>query len=72
MGILPRALRNKKFLLAAMNYFMKWVGAKPLAQIREMYVIKLIRINILSKFGIPRAFVSDNGTQFVEKKLKTC
>ena len=24
----------------------------------------------MSRFGIPRAFISDNGTQFIGKKLK--
>ena len=71
-GVLPRALGNKKFLLVVTNYFTKWVEAEPVAQIREMDIIKFIRINILSRFGIPRAFVSDNGTQFVKKKLKIC
>ena len=35
-----------------------------------MDVIRFIQRNILSRFGIPRAFVSDNGTQFVSKKVK--
>ncbi|XP_057506540.1 uncharacterized protein LOC130789741 [Actinidia eriantha] len=62
VGVLPRAPGNKRFLLAATDYFTKWVEAKPVAQIREVDVIKFIRRNILSIFGIPRAFVSDNGT----------
>ena len=61
MGVLPRAPKNKRFLLAATNYFIKWVEAEPLAQIREMDMIRFIRRKILSKFGILRAFISDNG-----------
>ena len=38
-----------------MDYFTKWVEAKPLAQIREADVIRFIYKNILSKFSIPRA-----------------
>ena len=34
MGVLPRAPDNKRFLLAATDYFTKWVEAEPLAQIR--------------------------------------
>ncbi|GFS42838.1 hypothetical protein Acr_00g0081980 [Actinidia rufa] len=70
VGVLPRAPDNKRFLLAATDYFTKWVEAEPLAQIRETNVIRFIRRNILSRFGIPRAFVSDNGTQFVGSKVK--
>ena len=33
-------------------------------------MIKFIRKNILSQFGIPRAFVSNNRTQLVDQKVK--
>ena len=70
VGILPRAPGNKRFLLAATDYFTKWVEAELQAQIREVDVIKFIRRNILSRFGIPQAFVSDNGTQFIRSKFR--
>ena len=41
---------------------MKWVEAELLAQIRETDVIRFIKRNIFSYFGILRAFISDNGT----------
>ncbi|GFZ15662.1 hypothetical protein Acr_25g0000710 [Actinidia rufa] len=69
VGVIPRAPGNKRFLLA--DYFTKWVEAEPLAQIRETDVIRFIRSNILSRFGIPRAFVSDNGTQFIGSKVRS-
>ena len=62
VGVLPRAPGNKRFLLAAIDYFTKWVEAEPLAQIMEINVIRFIQRNILSMFGIPRAFILDNDT----------
>ncbi|GFY85504.1 hypothetical protein Acr_04g0002420 [Actinidia rufa] len=41
--VLPRAPGNKRFLLAATDYFTKWVEAELLAQIRETDVIRFIR-----------------------------
>ncbi|XP_057465711.1 uncharacterized protein LOC130755326 [Actinidia eriantha] len=70
VGVLPRAPGNKRFLIAATDYFTKWVEVEPLAQIRETDVVRFIRGNILSRFGIPRAFASDNGTQFVGSKVR--
>ncbi|XP_057463838.1 uncharacterized protein LOC130753679 [Actinidia eriantha] len=40
VGVLPRAPGNKRFLIAATDYFTKWVEAEPLAQIRETDVDK--------------------------------
>ena len=48
LGVLPQALGNKKIMLAAMDYFTKWVEVEPLAQIREVDIIKFIYRNILS------------------------
>ncbi|GFS46105.1 hypothetical protein Acr_00g0100220 [Actinidia rufa] len=66
VGVLPRASKNKFFLVAT-NYFTKWVETELQAQIREVDVIKFIRNHILSRFGISKAFGSDNGTKFMEK-----
>ena len=68
--VLPRAPGNKRFLLIATDCFTKWLEAESPAQIREMDMIIFIKKNILSRFGIPRAFISDNGTQFNGKKVK--
>ena len=46
------------------------IETEQLAQIREMDVIRFIGRNILSRFGILKAFIFDNGTQFVGKKVK--
>ena len=70
MGVLSRAPGNKKFLLAAINYFTKWVEAEPLTQIKKANVIKFIDKIILSRFGIPRVFVLENGMQVLDQKVK--
>ena len=70
VGVLPRALRNKKFLIATIDYFSKWIKVESLAQIREVGVKQFIHNNILSQFSIFRDLVSDNGTQFVVQKAK--
>ena len=69
VGILLRALGNKRFLITTIDYFTKWVEVEPLAQIREVNMKKFIHNNILSWLGISRALVSDNRTQFVGKRL---
>ena len=48
----------------ATDYFTKWVEAEPLARITDSESRKFVWKNIITRFGIPRCFVSDNGTQF--------
>ncbi|XP_028094673.1 uncharacterized protein LOC114294718 [Camellia sinensis] len=61
---------NRKFFIATTDYFTKWVEAEPLATIKEKDVKKFVWQNVITRFGIPRALVSDNGTQFDRKLFR--
>jgi transposase InsO family protein len=64
VGPLPRAPRNRQWFIAATDYFTKWVEAEPLTHITDADSKKFVWKNIITRFGIPRVLVSDNGTQF--------
>ncbi|KAF5940350.1 hypothetical protein HYC85_021517 [Camellia sinensis] len=64
VGPLPRAQGNKRFLIVATDYFTKWVEADALIHIRDADIKRFVWRNIITRFGIPRALISDNGTQF--------
>uniref|UniRef100_A0A2N9FJR7 Uncharacterized protein n=1 Tax=Fagus sylvatica TaxID=28930 RepID=A0A2N9FJR7_FAGSY len=64
VGPLPRATGNRQWLIVATDYFTKWVEAEPLTRITDSESRKFIWKNIITRFGIPRCLVSDNGTQF--------
>jgi hypothetical protein len=70
VGPLPRAPGNKRFLIAATDYFTKWVEAEPLSNIRDVDTKRFLWKNIITRFGIPWAAISDNGTQFESKLFK--
>ncbi|GJV93961.1 reverse transcriptase domain-containing protein [Tanacetum coccineum] len=55
---------NVKFLIVAMDYFTKWVEAKPVATITGNQVKKFVWENIVCRFGLPGEIISDNGKQF--------
>lgn len=58
------ALRQLKFLVVGIDYFTKWVEAKPLATITEKNIRNFVWKSIICRFGILRFLVSDNGKQF--------
>ena len=70
MGPFPKAAGNRKYLLVGTDYFTKWVEAKPLANIRDVDVKRFIWKNIVTRFGVPNVFISDNGFQFDSKAFR--
>ena len=53
-----------KFLVVGIDYFTKWVEAKPLANITQQNVTNFVWKNIICRFGVPKVVVSDNERQF--------
>jgi transposase InsO family protein len=70
LGLLPLAQGNLKYVVVAVEYFSKWIEAKPLATITSARVQKLFWQNIVCRFGVPKAITVDNGTQFDAETFK--
>ncbi|GJS93624.1 reverse transcriptase domain-containing protein [Tanacetum coccineum] len=63
-GPFPEGPGKVKFLIVAMDYFTKWIEAKPVATITGNQVKKFIWENIVCRFGLLGEIISDNGKQF--------
>ncbi|GJY48465.1 reverse transcriptase domain-containing protein [Tanacetum coccineum] len=59
-----------KFLIVAMDYFTKWIEAKPVATITGNQIKKFVWDNIVCRFGLPGEIISDNGKQFRDDPFK--
>ncbi|XP_063948099.1 uncharacterized protein LOC135152193 [Daucus carota subsp. sativus] len=64
LGPFPLASAQRKFLIVAIDYFTKWIEAKPLAKITTKQVAQFFWENVICRYGIPRVLVTDNGAQF--------
>ncbi|GKF18583.1 reverse transcriptase domain-containing protein, partial [Tanacetum coccineum] len=53
-----------------MDYFTKWIEAKPVATITGNQVKKFVWENIVCRFGLPGEIISDNGKQFRDNPFK--
>ena len=53
-----------------MDYFTKWVEAKPLANIRDVDSKRFFWRNIVTRFGVPRTLISDNKLQFDSRAFR--
>jgi ribonuclease HI len=58
------------WILAATEYFTKWVEAIPLCKATGAAMANFIREHIITRFGIPHKIISDNGTPFVNKDVQ--
>jgi hypothetical protein len=71
LGPLPPAQGNLRYVVVAVEYFSKWIEAKPLATITSTTLQKFFWQNIVGRFGVPKAITVDNGTQFDAETFKT-
>nr|GEX45908.1 reverse transcriptase domain-containing protein [Tanacetum cinerariifolium] len=62
MGPFPSSKGNK-YILVAVDYLSNWVKAKALPTNDARVVVKFLK-SLFSRFGIPRAIISDRGTHF--------
>ena len=69
LGAFSKASGSRKFLLVATDYFTKWVEAIPLVNIADSNVKNFLWENIVTRFGILKMLVADNGSQFKSKKI---
>jgi hypothetical protein len=64
VGPMPPGKGRRKFLCVVVDYFTKWVEAEVLTAITTENVTKFLWKMIVCRFGIPHAFITDNGKQF--------
>nr|GFB07275.1 reverse transcriptase domain-containing protein [Tanacetum cinerariifolium] len=62
MGQFPSSKGNK-YILLVVDYLSKWVEAKALPTNDARVVVKFLK-SLFSRFGTPKAIISDRGTHF--------
>ncbi|XP_072084512.1 uncharacterized protein [Arachis hypogaea] len=70
VGPFPTAPGQLRYLIVAIDYYTKWIEAEPLASITATQCRKFLWRQIITRFGIPEIVISDNGTQFADKKFR--
>ena len=70
MGPFPYSFGNF-YILVAVDYVSKWVEVVASKTNDNKVVLKFLKTNILSRFGAPRAIISDNGSHFCNRSLET-
>nr|CAN70642.1 hypothetical protein VITISV_020042 [Vitis vinifera] len=65
----PMSFGNS-YILVGVDYVSKWVEAIPYKQNDHRVVLKFLKENIFSRFGVPKAIISDGGAHFCNKPFE--
>ena len=62
---------NNKYILLAVDYVSKWMETIATQTNEAKVVLKFLKKNIFTRFGMPRALISDEGSHFCNKWVET-
>ncbi|WKA10545.1 hypothetical protein VitviT2T_028110 [Vitis vinifera] len=62
---------GNSYILVGVDYVSKWVEPIPCKHNDHRVVLKFLKENIFSRFGVPKAIISDGGTHFCNKPFET-
>ena len=65
----PPSSKGHKFILLAIDYFMKRVEAIPLKKVTLENMISFVKEHIIHRFRIPQTITTDQGTQFTSSEF---
>ncbi|GKV20138.1 hypothetical protein SLEP1_g30300 [Rubroshorea leprosula] len=71
LGPFVKGKGGRTYLVVAVDYFTKWIEAKPLSTTTEKKIEEFLFNSILCKFGIPKRIIADNGPQFRAAALRS-
>ena len=69
MGPFPSSFGNL-YIVLTVDYVSKWVEAKATRTNDSKVVVDFIKSNIFTRFGTPKAIISDRGTHFCNRSVE--
>jgi hypothetical protein len=64
-----KSSKGNMYILTTTDYFTKWLEVVVLKKVDAEELIRFLKDNILSRFGSPDKFITDNGSIFIGSKF---
>ena len=68
---IPAKRTGTRYIITTVEYVTKWVEAEPVDTCSSEIASKFIYENIITIFGCTLTLISDQGTHFINKTIKT-
>lgn len=65
----PKTSNEHRFILVAINYFTKWVEATSYAHVTQNMIGKIIKRELICRYGVPSKLITDNATNLNNKMM---
>ena len=69
IGPLPKSFGDHLYILAATDYFSKWVEVVPLREVKKETVVNFIRTHLIYRYSVPCYIITDNGKLFYNRLM---
>ena len=67
---LPMTEDRNCYIIVAVDYFSKWLEARPLRHANAISVTTFIYEEIICRYGLPKVIQSDQGTHFINQVIE--
>jgi len=71
IGPLPRSKAGFQYILVIQDLFTKWVECRALRSATAIKIRETLEDLVISRWGVPKFILTDNGTEFVNKIIKS-
>ena len=69
IGPFPATLSGNKYIVVFQDIFTAWPEAFATSNINAVIIVQLLLDNIILRYGAPRTFLTDRGTNFLSKLI---
>jgi hypothetical protein len=72
VGPLPETKSGNKYILVAIDHYSKWCEVKAVTDHGAKTASRFLEDNIISRYGIPKFVLNDNGGEWVAEFDEMC
>jgi len=65
MGPFPRSSHQHEYIMVVVDYYTRWVEIFPMRTATASSITRILRTEVLTRWGVPEYILSDRGSQFV-------